>query len=150
PARFVQASRPPPRGRMAHRRRGRLSFADLGAARSAAPRGPRQPARGSTPTSPRRSYPTVVRRASRSPLTFHHNMKGGLPLLPTRPDIPFTQLRALATPLGLRIEEDGAGFPVIHGKYGRVLWFDGDDLLVTADGPTWAALDAIPGLRRHG
>src|SRR5215471_601125 len=77
-------------------------------------------------------------------------MRGTLPLMPTLPNIAFTQLRALATPLGLRIEEDGAGFPVIHGKYGRVLWFDGDDLLVTADAPTWAKLDAIPGLRRHG
>lgn len=59
-------------------------------------------------------------------------------------------IRALAQPHRFRVEFDGEGFPMIPGRYGRIEWFDGNDLAVYTDRPRlFARLWAIPGVRRH-
>lgn len=74
----------------------------------------------------------------------------------------FTQLKALARPLRLRVVRDAEGFPVIPGRYGRIEWdCDGVNcwacplpdqfaLAVYSDHPRlFEKLWAIPGVRRH-
>ena len=70
----------------------------------------------------------------------------------TRPDLPRGQealLRDLVRPLRLRVTADAEGYPIIPGRYGRIEWFDGQDLAVYSDRPRlFAKLWAIPGVRR--
>jgi hypothetical protein len=60
------------------------------------------------------------------------------------------QFRRLGSPLRLRVTNDRQGFPIIPGRYGRIEWFDGQDLAVYCARPRlFAKLWAIPGVRRH-
>ena len=60
------------------------------------------------------------------------------------------QFQTLARPRHLRVTKDAQGFPVIPGRYGRIEWFDGEDLAVDCDRPRhFAKIWAIPGVRRH-
>jgi hypothetical protein len=60
------------------------------------------------------------------------------------------QLRLLAGPSRLRVNKDTEGFPIIPGRYGRIEWFDGQDLAVYSDRPRlFAKIWAIPSVRRH-
>jgi hypothetical protein len=59
-------------------------------------------------------------------------------------------LRALAKPFCLRVQLDVEDLPVIPGRYGRIEWFDGEDLAVYTDRPRlFSKLWAIPGVRRR-
>jgi hypothetical protein len=56
------------------------------------------------------------------------------------------QFRRLGSPLRLRVTKDRQGFPIIPGRYGRIEWFDGQDLAVYSDRPRlFARIWAIPG-----
>jgi hypothetical protein len=58
--------------------------------------------------------------------------------------------RELAVPLRLRVTKDAEAFPVIPGRYGRIEWFDGQDLAVYSDHPRlFVKVWAIRGVRRH-
>jgi hypothetical protein len=60
------------------------------------------------------------------------------------------RFRSLAGPLRLRVTQDTEGFPIIPGRYGRIEWFDGQDLAVYSDRPRlFAKIWAIPSVRRH-
>src|SRR5262249_37086956 len=69
----------------------------------------------------------------------------------TKPVPPALQpFRGLAGPLRLRVTTDAEGFPMFPGRYGRVEWFDGQDLAVYCDRRRlFAKLWAIPGVHRH-
>jgi hypothetical protein len=56
----------------------------------------------------------------------------------------------VAGPSRFRVQADAEGFPIIPGRYGRIEWFDGQDLTVYTDRPRlFGRLWAIPGVRRH-
>jgi hypothetical protein len=58
-------------------------------------------------------------------------------------------LRPLAAPLRLRVVADPEGWPMIPGRYGRIEYFDGQDLAVYTDRPRlFEKLWAVPGVRR--
>ena len=60
------------------------------------------------------------------------------------------QFRRLGSPVRLRVTKDRQGFPIIPGRYGRIEWFDGQDLAVYSDRPRlFAKIWAIPGVRRR-
>jgi hypothetical protein len=63
---------------------------------------------------------------------------------------PLQRFRLLAGPLRLRLTKDAEGFPIIPGRYGRIEWFEEQDLAVYSDRPRlFAKIWAIPGVRRH-
>jgi hypothetical protein len=60
------------------------------------------------------------------------------------------QLRRLARPARYRVSTDSEGFPLIPGHYGRIEWFDGQQLAVYSQHPRlFGKIWAIPGVRRH-
>jgi hypothetical protein len=62
----------------------------------------------------------------------------------------FTEFKALATPLRLRVQLDGEGFPFIPGRLGRIEWTGGPMLAVYSDRPkVFAKLLVVPGIKRH-
>jgi hypothetical protein len=55
------------------------------------------------------------------------------------------QLRRLARPARYRVSKDAEGLPMIPGRYGRIEWFDGQDLGVYCHCPRlFAKLWVIP------
>src|SRR5262245_3093953 len=70
--------------------------------------------------------------------------------MPRRQDTAVDQLRRLARPFRYRVSTDSEGFPLMPGRYGRIEWFDGQDLAVYSDhSRVFAKIWAIPGVRRH-
>jgi hypothetical protein len=64
--------------------------------------------------------------------------------------LAFTAIRALVSPLRLRVKTDAEGFPISPGRYGQLEWHDAGHVAIHSRTMRMLAkLTRIPRVRRH-